>query len=243
MKIRSVLAEIGAIAYMAPSEAALNQEVVCLTAFDLADGRGPSPRLAPGVRRLVLCQGGAVDVGELPQDAIELIVYEGSIPPNAPATRASRVIVASALTDAEVWARYDNIAQQVVAIDATKGFLFDAFQRTHNIQQFVQRVYNVLRLSTIVVDNDGRIIASVGEFGPERADITEQLRRGYIAPEIQAEIDQRSLVDSARSVHFPSTSVNLSHGENWVTSVVYYKRLELGRYDVYKPDGPFSGIE
>lgn len=243
MKIRSVLAEIGASDYVATSEAALNQEVVCLTAFDLADGQGPSPELASGVRRLVLCPPESYGTDDLPADAIALVVYEGEVPPDAPAPSSTCVVAASPLSETEVWARYDHIPQQIVAIDATKGRLFDAFQRTHNIQQFVQRAYNVLGLSTIVVDNDGRILASAGEFGAGRADIAEQLRRGYISSEIQSEMDSQQLVASARELHYPAASVNVGHGEDWVTSVVYYKRLELGRYDVYKPDGPFTGFD
>lgn len=245
MKIRSVLAEIGATDYVATSEAALNQEVVCLTAFDLTDGQGPSQELAPGVRRLVLCPspkepGDRLDV---PADAIALVVYEGEIPADAPAPTATCVVAASPFPETEVWARYDHIPQQIVAIDAMKGRLFDAFQRTHNIQQFVQRTYNILGMSTIVVDNDGRILASVGEFGAERADIAEQLRQGYVSASIQQEMDSHDLVSSARELHFPKPSENVGYHENWVTSVVYYKRLELGRYDVYKPEGPFTGFD
>lgn len=244
MKIRSVLAEIGAVEYRAASEAALNQEVVCLTAFDLADGQGPSQELATGVRRLVLCPppepGLAPDV---PPDAIALVVYQTAIPSNAPAPNATCVVVASPFSEVEVWARYDHTPQQIVAIDAMKGRLFDAFQRTHNVQQFVQRTYNILHMSTIVVDNDGRILASVGEFGAERTDIAEQLRQGYISTDIQRELDSLDLVASARELRYPTASENVGYHENWVTSVVYYKRLELGRYDVYKPDGPFTGFD
>ena len=244
MKIRSVLAEVGAVEYRATSEASLNQEVVCLTAFDLADGQGPSQELACGVRRLVLCPPPEpLCAPDVPSDAIALVVYQNEIPADAPAPTATCVVAASPFSDVEVWARYDRIPQQIVAIDAMKGRLFDAFQRTHNIQQFVQRTYNILRMSTIVVDNDGRILASVGEFGAGRADIAEQLRQGYISPEIQREIDSRDLVASARELRYPATSENASYHENWVTSVVYYKRLELGRYDVYKPEGPFTGFD
>ena len=243
MKIRSVLAEIGATSYVAANEAALNQEVVCLTAFDLTDGRGPSGELAPGVRRLVLCPPASFGHAPIPADAIALVAFEGEVPAGAPAPSTTCVVAASPLSETEVWARFDHIPQQIVAIDAMKGRLFDAFQRTHNIQQFVQRAFNILGMSTIVVDNDGRILASVGEFGPERDDIAQQLRQGYVASAVQQEMESRKVVASARELRYPTVSRNLSHNEDWVTSVVYYKRLELGRYDVYKPEGPFSGFD
>ena len=243
MKIRSILAELEVVDCRAATEFALNQEVVCITAVDLA-ARASEARVTPlGMRELVLCRPGDFGGPWTPPGTVSLVLYHAAIPDDAVHAGTSCIVAATSLPISKAFERFDRIPQQVVAIDAMKGRLFDTFQHTHNIRQFVQRAYNVLGLPTIVVNTDGRILAHVGEFSDAREDIAAQLKTGYIAPEVQAVIDRDRIVENARAKHYPDASHDVSNDENWVTSVVYYKRLELGRFDVYKPQGAFTGYD
>lgn len=243
MKIRSILAELEVVDCRAATELALNQEVVCITAVDLA-ARASEARVTPlGMRELVLCRPGDFGGPWTPPGTVSLVLYHAAIPDDAVHASTSCIVAATSLPISKAFERFDRIPQQVVAIDAMKGRLFDTFQHTHNIRQFVQRAYNVLGLPTIVVNTDGRILAHVGEFSDAREDIAAQLKTGYIAPEVQAVIDRDCIVENARAKHYPDASHDISNDENWVTSVVYYKRLELGRFDVYKPQGAFTGYD
>ena len=243
MKIRSILAELEVVDCRAATEFALNQEVVCITAVDLA-ARASEARVTPlGMRELVLCRPGDFGGPWTPPGTVSLVLYHAAIPDDAVHASTSCIVAATSLPISKAFERFDRIPQQVVAIDAMKGRLFDTFQHTHNIRQFVQRAYNVLGLPTIVVNTDGRILAHVGEFSDAREDIAAQLKTGYIAPEVQAVIDRDCIVENARAKHYPDASHDISNDENWVTSVVYYKRLELGRFDVYKPQGAFTGYD
>ena len=243
MKIRSILAELEISDFRASYELALNQEVVCVTAVDLAAAAQDRRSVPAEMRELVLCRPGDFGGPWAPSRAISLVLYPGAIPDDALTPSASCIVAATSLPISEAFKRFDRIPQQIVAIDAMKGRLFDTFQHTHNIRQFVQRAYNVLGLPTIVVNTDGRILAHVGEFSSAREDIARQLKAGYVAPEVQELLDSGHVVEYARAKHYPNATLQMDTGENWVTSVVYYKRLELGRFDVYKPQGPFTGYD
>ena len=199
MKIRSILAELEVVDCRAATEFALNQEVVCITAVDLA-ARASEARVTPlGVRELVLCRPGDFGGPWTPPGTVSLVLYHAAIPDDAVHASTSCIVAATSLPISKAFERFDRIPQQVVAIDAMKGRLFDTFQHTHNIRQFVQRAYNVLGLPTIVVNTDGRILAHVGEFSDAREDIAAQLKTGYIAPEVQAVIDRDCIVENARA--------------------------------------------
>lgn len=152
------------------------------------------------------------------------------------------VAMASPLPFTTLRERFRALPTRLAELDVRKEQLFDAFQTTYNIQQFARQAYQIIGNPLIVCNIDQRILATAGRFPASRGDITQQISQGYVAESVRASMEADDVVDMARRVRRSFIKEN-DIGQRWVTSIVYYKNLELGRFDVLEQNARISYLE
>lgn len=233
MKIRSILTAIGALDIAVTNEAVLRQEAVCQPSnaprIDAPEGTNVVELVREQDLREHLVRG---------HREIIVTIAENEMPKKLQHPSPDLIVCTSSLPFDEAEKRFNRIPLQAPTVEAEKGRLFDAFQRTHNIQQFTTRAQAIIGNPIIVVNNDGRILASAGDFPASRADIAEQIKNGYMSLQNRQEVSQ--LERSARQMRFPFLSRNSFDGQVWATAIAYYKNLEMGRFDSVATKRPFD---
>lgn len=233
MKIRSILTAIGALDIAVTNDAVLRQEAVCQPSnapyIDAPEGTNAVKLVREQDLRTHLVRG---------HRGIIVTIVEGEIPKKLQHPSPDLIVCTSSLPFEEAERRFNLIPLQAPTVEAEKGRLFDAFQKTHNIQQFATRAQAIIGNPIIVVNNDGRILASAGDFPAGRDDIAEQIKNGYMSLQNRQEVSQ--LEHSARQMRFPFLSRNSFDGQVWATAIAYYKNLEMGRFDSVATKRPFD---
>lgn len=228
MRLFSVLAEIGADDTCELNNAELLRDVV----FALDD-----PSLSTRLVRLE-------DLKASPargHGGMTIAIAPDEIPEAFRRVSPNLVVCTSTLSFEEARERFDRIPSRIVQLELAKGRLFDAFSQTHNIQQFVKRAGSVTGNPLVVVNNDGKIVASTGNFPAERPDLAAQDKAGYIDPRNLADLE--SVREVSRQNHYPHCTLNWRDGFEWVTSAIFYKGLEMGTMDAIKLEGRVSGYD
>lgn len=233
MKIRSILNAIEALDIAVTNDAVLRQEAVCqptnMPSVDTPEGTNAVELVREQDLKEHLVRG---------HRGLIVTIVEGTIPPKLQHPSPDLIVCTSNLSFEEAQKRFNRIPLQAPTIEAEKGRLFDAFQRTHNIQQFATRAQSIIGNPIIVVNNDGRILASAGDFPTSRTDIVEQIKSGYMSMQNRQEVSQ--LERRARQMRFPFLSRNRFDGQVWATAIAYYKNLEMGRFDSVATKRPFD---
>lgn len=170
-----------------------------------------------------------------------IAVAPDEIPESYRRVSPNLIVCTSTLSFDAVRERFERIPSLIMRLELAKGRLFDAFSQTHNIQQFVKRAGSITGNPMVVVNNDGKIVASTGNFPDERPDLAAQDKAGYIDPRNLAELE--SVREVSRQNHFPHRTLNTRDGLEWVTSVIFYKGLEMGTLDAIKLKGRVSGFD
>ena len=151
-----------------------------------------------------------------------------------PAERS--VLVASAL-DAEDFAlAFEGVPELHFYLEHKSRQLFEAFQSTYDIQRFATKAHEVLGNPLFIVNSDLRLLASAGEFPEDRADVQEEIHRGYVSEEVNAELESNGILETVRHAGHSIISENPRFGQRWVTSIINYHHLELGRFDMLEQD-------
>lgn len=233
MKIRTVLRSLEAEKNIA-DESPLEREVYCAPncAEQNDDVRGSQRLLlvAPEDFENTRSKGW---VGTL------LVAFKDKIPRRYVHPLPDVVLCASPFEFDELQTRFAALSQTADVLESGKGQLFEAFEQTHNLHQFVQRVYGVIGNPILVVNNEEKIVSTAGSFGSSRADLKEQFETGYVLETVRQGMLQKNLIEQARGDRTPIVSTN-EYGQSWVTSIIRYKNLELGRFDVLAANKPFS---
>ena len=107
-----------------------------------------------------------------------------------------------------------------------------AFQESRDLRGFASRLHRIVGEPLVVVNTDGRVLAHAGRFPEEASDARETIARGYLGSAVAEQLSNDGLLDEARRQRFAAVAENTRTGRRWVTAIMYYKGLEMGRLDV-----------
>ncbi|PJM75787.1 PucR family transcriptional regulator [Bifidobacterium simiarum] len=226
MHLRTILTELDVSEHLTSNDALLSRDFVCLP----ADADSPEPSDADHTVLLTRLTDLSHHVGARHHSAIIALTdqplnRDQDVPPKT-------TICRSALPFKVARQRFDRLAHLAPSLDSAKARLFDSFQRTYNIQQFAREAYDVIGNPLIVTDTGNRIIATAGDFPANRPDISEQLNKGYVSQSVHQAMLDNNIIEEARRNRSATISLNTTYDQEWVTSIIYYKNLEMGRFDV-----------
>ena len=145
---------------------------------------------------------------------------------------ARTVYVASDLDYAAFSAAFSRLPALHVHLDLQRKRLYQAFQSSYDIQRYADRVCAVLGNPLMIVNSDRRLLASAGDFPEDRADVLEEINQGYVSEEVNTELEREGILDDVRHAGHSIISENKRFGQRWVTSIISYHHMEMGRFDM-----------
>ncbi|MCI1480163.1 MAG: helix-turn-helix domain-containing protein [Eggerthellaceae bacterium] len=240
MKIRSILFALGAQDIALYNQSLLNENAVCV---QLASSRTDQ---AVSTRSIALVgEAGFSNVVKTHRNGLLLVVVNTQIPKRLAHPSPNVIVCTSRYSFYEVQRRFLMLIKNEAMLETSKSRMFDIFRQTYNIQQFVHGVFPILGNPIIVADTDERILATAGDFEANRDDFSPQIANGYTLEENIAQMREDRLVEKAREIQGPYISKNPRKDSEieWVTSIIRYKDLELGRFDVMGSDHPFTAYD
>ncbi len=229
MKLRTVLGELGVTEYRAGQGVNLDGEVIVFPGHPAEDAL---PEL------LVLAPEGACRA----QDGfagVTLVHRARRSLSDADARPGERVLFACSECPYDAFRQaFEALPALHVHLDLQRKRLFSAFQSSYDIQHYADRVFEVLGNPLMVVNSDRRLLASAGSFPADRADVQEELLQGYVSEEVNAELERDGILDDVRHAGHSIISENERFGQRWVTSIITYHHMEMGRFDMLEQDRP-----
>ena len=226
MKLRTVLSELMVTGCVTGADVKLDRDVIV---YPAALPESSFPEL------LILAPEGE---GEIPEGFEgTLLVYEGQALSDCDESRPSRhaVHVASEL-DRDAFARaFLQMPALHMHLDMHRKRLFEAFQNSYDIQRFADRAYEILGNPLLVVNSDRRLLASVGDFSEDQAEVLEKVSRGLVSEEFNMWLEQDG---TSTDVRHPVISENEQSDQRWVTSIIMHHQLEMGRFVMFEHDRP-----
>ncbi len=222
MKLRTVLGELAVTDYVAGADVNLDADVIVF----------PGEGLEPSFEELLVL----APEGQMASESGFLgttIVLAGKGPlshTDRPAART--LLIASELDRAAFEEAFRRLPSLHVRLDLQRKRLYAAFQSSYDIQQYAERVFEVLGNPLMIVNSDRRLLASAGEFPENRADVLEEINQGYVSEEVNAEMERVGILDDVRHAGHSIISENERFGQRWVTSIVSFHHMEMGRFDM-----------
>ena len=222
MKLRTALGELKVTAHVEGRGVDLESEVIAV----------PREGIAPSVPEMIRL----VPKSDLPQDDEYLgttLVYTGHALPDVLSRIPDRsVLVASDASWEEIETTFSLLPKLHVYLDLQRKRLFSAFQTSYDIQRFADKAYDILGNPLMIINSDRRLLASAGDFPEERADVLEEINQGYVSEEVNAELEAAGILDDVRHAGHSIISENARFGQRWVTSVISFHHMEMGRFDM-----------
>lgn len=226
MKLRTVLSQLKATAHVEGPLVSMDDEVIVFPGDEAID---PIPELLT----LSLDPKGA----SVSSDYGMKLVYMGTSLPEGQLRPAERVVCfASPLSKEEVEQGFVLLPKVHVYLELQQKRIFRAFQVSYDVQRFADELYAILGNPLMIVNSDRRLLASAGDFPDERADVIEEIEQGYISEEVDAEMEAAGILDDVRHAGHSIISENARFGQRWVTSVISYHHMEMGRLDLLEQD-------
>lgn len=238
MKVRNVLHAIGANDVALLNQSVLNENVICTQNHAESEAAGLK------TRTITLVNGAGLAKYRKRSNATELllVVIDGPIPKELSHPSSNAIICNSIYGFYDAQRRFLNLIRTEPLLETSKSRIFDIFKHTYNIQQFVQGVHALVGNPIIVVDSDERILATAGDFTSTRSDFVTQISHGYTLEASLSQMREDHIIEQARKLRAPYISMNHRYDDAvpWITSIIYYKDLELGRFDVMGSMKPFD---
>lgn len=235
MRLRTVLAELG-VRDAVVAESALEEDVI---AGDLGPGATPGVTVAAlvGADRF-LAQGGSV-----PEGFVVLVHCGDEVPAGLARPQKGVVAFADPRPHAELERLFSRLPGRIALLDARRERLFRAFRGSYDLRQFAQRAHDVIGNPLMIVNSDRRLLATAGEFPADRRDVLDELTQGYISEEVDRQLQADGIIDDVRRAHHAIISDNPRFGQRWVTAIVSYHHLEMGRLDVLETDRAIDDLD
>ena len=238
MKLRTVINELACSAHREARPELLGADVLLTPEYGTST---PSDMLLVRLCRLEDWQAGAVR----PSEGQVLLVHVGAqMPPAEELSLAADVVaIAHPASYEDLRALFLDLPSRVAVLELLREKMFDAFLASYDLTQFARKSSAVLGNPVIIVNADQRLLASAGEFPKDAEDVQEVLRRGYLSEEVSSCLLADGMIDMVRHARHSVLSAVPRYGRHWVTSMVYYHHLELGRFDVMEKDRPITGLD
>ena len=222
MKLRTVLSELDVTRFTIGPDVNLDAEVIVFPRMDAEDSFPELLVLAPQGRRHP--HEGFVGI---------TLIYWGSDSIDAaegPDARCIHVVTDASYKD--FYHAFARLPQLHVHLDLQRKRIYNAFQSSYDLQHYAERVSEILGNPLMIVNSDRRLLASAGDFPEDRADVQEEITQGYVSEEVNAELERDGILDDVRHAGHSIISENKRFGQRWVTSIISYHHMEMGRFDM-----------
>lgn len=235
MRLRTILAELGVSNPRCIAET-LEKDVVVV---DAGQGAGQDVTTV----RLVSLSAGKDPIALAGPSQVVLVHCGEEVPQGLQHPGEGVVAFADARPFAELEGAFRALPGRIAVLNACRERLFSAFRASYDLSQFAQRAYDVIGNPLLIINADRRLLASAGEFPAERQDVLDELNQGYISEEVSAQLEADGVMDDVRRAHHAIISDNPRFGQRWVTAIITYHHLELGRFDVLEADRRITPLD
>lgn len=233
MKLRTVLGELRATAHVEGPLVDMDNDIIVFP------GEKPIDRI-PELLTLSLDPKSA----STSPDFGTRLVYVGTAFPDTQVRLAERVVCfSSPLSKDEVESAFVLLPKLHIYLELRQKRIFHAFQVSYDIQRFADQLNEILGNPLMVINSDRRLLASAGDFPEERADVIEEIQQGYISEEVNSEMEAAGILDDVRHAGHSIISENPRFGQRWVTSIISYHHMEMGRLDMLEQDQTVSDAD
>ena len=228
MKLRTVLSELEVEDYVVGSGVDLDGDVVVFPGEHLDESFPELLMLAPegkgtpakGYLGLTMAYHGTTSLDHADRPAPHVIYV---------ATETPYVAFADA---------FAHLPKLHVHLDLQRKRIYNAFQSSYDLQHYADRVSAILGNPLMIVNSDRRLLASAGDFPEDRADVLEEIHQGYVSEEVNIELERAGILDDVRHAGHSIISENERFGQRWVTSIISYHHMEMGRFDMLEMGQP-----
>lgn len=172
-----------------------------------------------------------------------LLVHAGRKIPADAAPSGNVVLIAHPSCYEDLRVQFLDLPSRIAVLELLRERMFNAFLGSYDLAQFARRSSEVLGNPVIVLNSDQRVLATAGEFPLDALDVQEVLDQGYITETVNADLEADGIIEGVRRAHHSILALSSRYGRSWVTSMVYYHHLEMGRFDVMEKDRAISGID
>ena len=236
MKLRTVLNELECREVRSSRKGLLDEDVLLTPEYDM--------NVPPEARLCRLCRYEDYAQGSVaPGPKQVLLVYAGHKIPDDARAAGDALIVSHKSGYDDFRMSFLDLPAKCAVLELRRDRMFDAFLASYDLTQFAKRSSMVLGNPVIIANADMRVLATAGEFPEDAPDVQEVLSQGYVSEEVNNEMESDGTIAAVRHARHSLISGNLRYGRRWVTSIIYYHHLEMGRYDVLEKDRPITGFD
>lgn len=236
MKLRTVINELACTASRAMRPELMDANVLLTPEYG---GSAPQDMLLVRLCRLEDYAAGTVSAGE---DQV-LLVHTGAQLPDGLSLCRDAVAIAHASDYEDLRAQFLDLPSRVAVLELLRERMFDAFLGSYDLVQFARRASRVLGNPVIVTNADQRLLATAGDFPEDAPDVQEVLAQGYVSENVNQEMQADGVIEDVRRARHSVLSGHPRYGRHWVTSIIYYHHLEMGRFDVMEKDRHITGLD
>ena len=236
MKLRTVLNELACTDWRVGKEELLDEDVLLTPEYGM--NVPPEARLLR-MARLSDFQEGQAKTAE----RHIMLVLAGREIPEGLRVGGDFVVVAARQGYEDFRAAFLDLPSKIAVLELRRDRMFRAFLSSYDLEQFAKRSSAVLGNPVIIANADMRLLATAGEFPEDAPDVQEVLSRGYLSRDVGSPAEDDDALGEVRHSHHAIMSGTDRCGHHWVTSIIYYHHLEMGRYDVLEKDRPVTGFD
>ena len=236
MKLRTVVNELACDAIWPARPELLDANVLLTPEYGSAT---PGDMLFVRLCRLEDWAAGTVSAGEREL----LLVHAGPKIPADVAPAGNVVLIAHPSSYEDLRVLFLDLPSRIAVLELLRERMFNAFLGSYDLGQYARRASEVLGNPVIILNSDQRVLATAGEFPLDALDVQEVLDQGYISETVNADMEADGIIEGVRRAHHSILALSARYGRSWVTSMVYYHHLEMGRFDVMEKDRAISGID
>lgn len=236
MKLRTVLNELACTDWRAGKEKLLDEDVLLTPEYDTS--------VPPEACLVRMCRFSEFQEGTVkPGPRHIMLVLAGPEIPAGARVAGDFVLVAARASYDDFRAAFLDLPAKAAVLELRRDRMFEAFLASYDLPQFAKRSSAVLGNPVIITNADMRLLGTAGDFPEDAPDVQQVLSQGYVTEEVNAALEDDGMIDSVRHARHSVMSNIERYGRRWVTSIIHYHRLEMGRYDVMEKDRPITGFD
>lgn len=236
MKLRTVLNELACTDWRVGKEGLLDEDVLLTPEYGTSVP--PEARLLRMARLSDFQEGNA-----RPSERHIMLVLAGKEIPEGLRVGGDFVVVAAPQSYDDFRASFLDLPAKAAVLELRRDRMFQAFLSSYDLVQFARRSSEVLGNPVIITNADMRLLATAGEFPDDAPDVQQVLSQGYLSEEVNSELEGDGTLGAVRHAHHAIMSSVERYGRHWVTSIIYFHHLEMGRYDVLEMNRPVTGFD
>ena len=219
MKLRTVLNELRCAPLCVGREELLDEDVIVVPEYE--------KNVPPEAKLLRLCNLKSYLEEHVKADEgqVLLVHTQGELPEGFSCT-PDAVVVSHPYSFGDFRATFLDLPASAAILEVRREKMFEAFLASYDLAQFARRSSEVLGNPVIITNADMRLLATAGDFPAD-------------APDLETD----GMIEAVRRARHSLLSGASRFGRHWVTSIIYYHHLEMGRYDVMESDRSITGFD